>query len=247
MFDLRDFTLRDLTELGSQLRKSGADAETLEEVASRVVRVLYETLVDARTGERACALVRFFKTHSYGELDHDLREFAGAQLGGNQVATPAMKCLTLLATAGDEPGWNRRSSSVSHRAIPLASEDLLARMPMISNLLSQLGVRVEAMLRQVPDFLVAAESQSFNVFYVPEARGSPLIPDQEAFVRPYGIQSVLGFGGVLSAGDIFSVILFSRIPISRDTAALFRTLALNVKSSVLGFDDDVFVRRSEAR
>ena len=69
MFDLAHFTLRDMTELGSVLRKLDQGAQSMEEVANRVVRHLYQHLGDADTGAHSCALVRFFKTHAYGGLD----------------------------------------------------------------------------------------------------------------------------------------------------------------------------------
>ena len=54
-------------------------------------------------------------------------------------------------------------------------------------------------------------------------------------MRPYGVKSALGFGGMLPSGGLFAVILFSRAPISRETAALFQTVALNAKLAVLPF------------
>ena len=50
MFDLANFTLRDITELGSVLRKAGDGARSMEEVANRVVRRLYNDLGDPETG-----------------------------------------------------------------------------------------------------------------------------------------------------------------------------------------------------
>jgi hypothetical protein len=108
--------------------------------------------------------------------------------------------------------------------------------------LQQLGVEVEVLLDPSSGLLVESGPSSFNVFYVPEASQSPYIPDQEDFVKPAGIRSVLGFGGMLPRGDIFAVILFSKVPIPRETAELFRTLALNVKMAALPFDDAVFAR-----
>jgi hypothetical protein len=244
MFDLAAFTLRDMTEVGAVLRKAGAGAASMEEVANRVVRYLHENLVDPRTGESECALVRFFKTHPYGGLDRDLREFAGGLLADAAEPDPEMRCLTLLASAGDRPEWNARGSSVGHRAIPLASEEIVGQAPMISRLLSQLGVRIEALVRRSPELLVEPEPTSFNVFYVPQAKGSSCIPAQAEFVEACGIESVLGFGGMLSSRDIFAVILFSHTPIPRETAELFRTLALNVKVAALDFEEAVFVAQA---
>lgn len=239
MFDLTNFTLRDMTELGSVLRRAGADAASMQGVAERIVRCLYETLVDPASNEPECTLVRFFKTHPYGALDDETRAFARRLLNGEGPASAEMQCLTLLATAGDRPEWNDRSASVSHRAIPLVSREIVARAPMISSLLQQLGIGVEDWIKRRPVLLGTSDVPSFNVFYVPEASTSPNIPDQENFVRPAKIASVLGFGGMLPAGDIFAVILFSKVPIPRETAELFRTLALNVKVAVLPFDEAV--------
>jgi hypothetical protein len=56
-------------------------------------------------------------------------------------------------------------------------------------------------------------------------------------VIPHGIRSVLGFGGVLPSGDLFAMILFSRVRIPREIAELFKTLSLNVKVALLPFVD----------
>jgi len=56
-------------------------------------------------------------------------------------------------------------------------------------------------------------------------------------VTPYGIASVLGFGGMLSNGDIFVAIVFSRVSIPCATAEMFRTIALNLKLSLMDLLD----------
>lgn len=237
MFDLTDFDLRDMSQLGSSLRRLGDGTQSMEAVANRVVRHLYDNLGDA-TGERSCALIRFFKTHPYSALDPGLRDFADGML--HAAPKPGLRCLTLLATAGDESAWNSPQTSVAHRAIPLVGPEILSNAPMISSLLQQLGVELETLLRPESGLMVEAEHSSFNVFFVPDAPGSAHIPHQEDFVRPVGIRSVLGFGGMLPRGDIFAVILFAKVPIPRETAEMFRTLALNVKAAVLPFDGVVF-------
>jgi hypothetical protein len=241
MSDLKKFTLRDMSELGSALRQLGDGARSMEEVARRTAAHLYEELVDGETGERHCALVRFFKTHRYEALEPELRSFA-RQMLDDELPTPGMRCLTLLGTAGDQADWNAKEKSTSHRAIPLVSKEMVSQAPMISSLLQQLGVEVEVLLSANSGLLVEEDQSSFNVFYVPEAGKSRYIPAQEQFVEPAGIRSVLGFGGMLPSGDIFVVILFSKVSIPRETAEQFRTLALNVKTAVLPFDDAVFDR-----
>ncbi|SIO57711.1 PAS domain S-box-containing protein [Singulisphaera sp. GP187] len=234
MFDLARFSLSNMIECGAGLRRLGRNERSMEGAAERIVRHLYDQLVDGRTGARACALVRFFKTHPYSELDAGLQGIALEMLGRPPDA-PALKCLTLLATVGDRPEWSDRERSRGHRAIPLPSEETILRAPMISQLIEQLGLEVGTVLQPDPAVLLDLEQRSFNVFHVPRARGSPFVPAQEEFVAPHGIESVLGFGGVLPGGDLFAVILFSRVPIPRATADLFKPLALSVKLAVLPF------------
>ena len=231
MVSFEHFSLRDMTDCSSCLRKLGDGAETMEAVAEKTVRYLYENFDDGQGG-RACALVRLFKTHRLDELDCELREFALAQLGGYPSA-PEMKCLVLLGTAGVEPQWNHRDRSAGHRAIPLPSPDFVRTFPMISMLFSQFGIEVHELLKPEPSLIMDMAQTSFNVFYVPEAIGSPYVPAQSEFVVPFAIQSVLGFGSVLPRGDLFAVILFSRMHIPRETIELIKPLALSVKVALL--------------
>jgi hypothetical protein len=233
MYDLTNFTLSDMTACGAALRKLSPGARNMEEVARRLVHFLHDNLHDAR-GARVCALVRFFKTHPYEGLDDGLRGFARRILAG-AAPTPGMKCLTLLASAGDQPEWNARQTSAGHQAIPLTSAEMLQRFPMTSQLVKQLGVEVAALLHPDPALLVDQEQKSFNVFHVADAVGSPFVPEQEEFVLRYGVRSVLGFGGVLPDGNLFVVILFARAYIPQETAELFKTLALSAKLAVLPF------------
>jgi hypothetical protein len=234
MYDLLNFALRDMTHCGAALRRLGEGAQTLEEVANRSVRHLYENLTEGPAGRPACALVRFFKTHPYGGLDTTLQARACAHLPG-AAPTPGLRCLTLMATAGDRPEWNDRRASAGHAAIPLPAAELLTSLPMIACLVQQFGLETRAVIDPGPDLLVTAAQATYNVFHVAEARRSPYVPAQADFVEPCGVRSVLGFGGLLPAGQLFAVILFAKVPVSRDTAELFKPLALSVKLAVLPF------------
>jgi hypothetical protein len=50
-----------------------------------------------------------------------------------------MRVLSLLGTAGVRPEWCQRQGSRGHLAIPLLSEDFVAGIPMLANLIQQLG------------------------------------------------------------------------------------------------------------
>jgi len=237
-YDLTNFTIREMSACGKAMRALGEGAASMEETAGRIVRHFHDGLVDA-DGERASVLVRFYKTHPYRGLDGELQDFARSLLGGDPPS-PDMKCLVLLATAGDRGQWNSRRSSRGHMAIPLPSEEAVHQAPMVSNLVSQLGIPLGMVIRPEPELLLDLEQRTYNVFHVPEALGSPYIPAQREFVVPCGIRSVLGFGGLLPCGEMFAVIMFFKVPISKETAALFKALSLSVKMAILPFEGAVF-------
>ncbi|MDQ3950518.1 MAG: hypothetical protein M3282_09230 [Gemmatimonadota bacterium] len=223
----------------TELRRATKDAPTMEEAAQRVCRAFYDELV-APDGSKACALVRCYRTHPYGQLEPELQSFAKAALQG-QTAGPTMRCLTLLGSAGDEPAWNSRRTSVGHQAIPLASAEMIAKAPMIAQLIRQFGLEVADVVQPTTDLVRSLQGKTYGVFHVPEAVGSPYIPAQKDFVLRFGIRSVVGFGGSLPSGDLFAVILFTRVPVSSETADRFRNLALDVKSGFFPYrDTDIF-------
>ncbi len=137
--DLTNFTIREVTECGRVVRAMGAGASSMEEVAGRIVRYLHDTLIDGQTGEPACSLIRFFKTQAYEGLDDELKAFALNMLG-ESTRLPGMKCLTLLGTVGENQEWNSRGTSKGHQAIPLPSEEVVHQIPMVRNLIKQLGL-----------------------------------------------------------------------------------------------------------
>jgi len=246
MYDLTRFTLRDMAECGLALRQFGLGVESMEEASNRIVRYLYENFCTKPIGEKSCALVRLFKTHPYEDLEVELAEYARSMLD-HYPPLPAMKCMTLLATVGEQTEWNSRHTSVGHKAIPLASESVVAQIPMISQLIGQLGLDIKTVINPGPDLLVEIEQRKYNVFYVPEAIGNPYIPAQESFVIPFGIKSVLGFGGLLPSGNLFAIIMFLKVQIPHSTAQMFSTLALNVKTALLRFDrGPVFAQKDES-
>lgn len=235
MYDLARFSDEDMYNCALALRNLDKGSRNIEEVARRIVRYLYENLVDSKTGAPACALARLFMTCPFMELSDDLRMAARDLVGGRNVASNT-KCLTLMATAGEKPEWNARQQSTGHQAIPLLDREFVSRAPMISQLLHQFGLDISTILEPDPEILVDLEQTTFNVFYIPEALGSAYIPAQAEFVIPHQIQSVLGFGGILPSGNLFAIILFTKTPISPEVAELFKWISAYVRISVAALD-----------
>ena len=246
MYDLNNITMVDAAEIGDVLRTLGAGASSMEEVADRTVRYLCSNLGDETTGRRCCVLTRFFKTEPYGNLPPDLQDFTRDALGASSVSQD-MSCLTLLATVGDKAEWNSRAKSARYRVVPLLNEKTIAKIPMMFQLIHQFGIGVDELVNPDPSLVVDMEQKTYNTFHVSDAVGSPYIPAQKEFVIPYGIRSVLGFGGILMSGAFFAIVLFSKTPIPRETAESFKTLAPNIKQAVLPFVGGTVFARSSNR
>lgn len=224
-YDLSALGFPDVVDVAGRIQAASAAAGSLEEAAAGIVGVLRQSFVDPRTGESAFVLARLFLTQEHGALPADIQAVLP-----DDVA-PATRCLTLLATDGDEPAWQDRRSSVAHQAIPLPSPEVLRRAPMVAALIDQLDVHPDDVISGTASDLAITRAD-FDVFYVPEAVGSPLVPAQD-FVNGYGVRSVLGCGGLLPHGDLFALVLFSRAEIPRATAEIFRTFAVSAKLALL--------------
>lgn len=242
MFDVQNFDLREMTECGKVLREIGETSKTMEEVANRITRFFFDEFAIVNSGEKNFALVRFFKTHTYSTLEADLKDFVSKNWK-NITLKEEMKCLVLLATSGELAAWNSRKLSEGHQAIPLPKQGFVEQLPMVAGLIRQLGVKISSLVTIDEELILDSKEKGFGVFYIPDAVGSKFIPDQENFVIPHGVKSVLGFGGMMPSGNIYAVILFSKRFISVDTANLFKPLALAITFSILPFDQNVFDQR----
>jgi hypothetical protein len=234
MYDLTSFGLKEMIQSGKELRQAGTGANSLQQAAGHVADLLYECFSSGESGESCFTLVRCYKTHPLGDLPVAAQNIARSVLD-DANPPPSMRCLVLLASRGDEPEWNSPETSVAHRVIPLPNARVVERAPMIARLIVEMGFEIEDVIHPEPEFLLDSERQPFHVFHVEEAAGSQYVPAQETFVVPYRVRSVVGFGGILPKGELFAVVLFSKVRISREKAALFRTLALNVKLAFLPF------------
>ena len=225
-----------MLRVGIDVRKRIAAERTLEDAARSVCEYLGAELTGPN-GQRACALVRCYKTHPYGDLEPELQAFVRASLGGEEPRA-SMKCLTLMGTVGEEAEWNSRHESKGHKAIPLPSPDIVGQAPMIAQLIREFGLDLSDVVDPGKEVVRDLMGKTYGVFHVAEARGSRFIPAQEDFVLRYGIRSVLGFGGSLTGGDLFAIILFSKVAIPEASADRFRTVALDVKSGFFKFKDE---------
>lgn len=232
MHRLSTMSAPDVADCGACLRGLGDNALSMEDAAKKIVGFLYDDLGHDRAGAKACALIRLYKTHPYRDLGPELQEFAKARLR-NEAITEDMRCLTLLATGGENRQWNSRANSENYQAIPLPSKTFVSGIPMISRLVVQFGLDVRHLIRPDP----AKFAEQYDVFHVADAVGSPYIPAQDNFVIPYGTKSVLGLGALLATGDLFALILFAKVPITPSIAERFTPMAPDIREALAAFTD----------
>ncbi|MDE5081749.1 MAG: ATP-binding protein, partial [Trichodesmium sp. St18_bin1] len=245
MYDLTEFNIRDLSECGFMVRQLGKEAQSMEAASKIIIKYLYDNLVNCQTQERTCVLIRLFKTHSYGKLTPELQKYVQRTLNKTEI-NHDLKCLTLLATAGEKPEWNYRDKSLGHQAIPLVNEEAISKAPMISQLIKQLGVEPGVFIQPDPDLFVYLEEEIYQIFYVADALYSPYIPAKKSFVAPFNIKSVLGSGGLLPSGDTFVVLMFLKAELPKATLDLLRHLTLNIKMAILPFDNhSIFINSGQ--
>ncbi|MBU4262511.1 MAG: hypothetical protein KKC76_11695 [Proteobacteria bacterium] len=240
MYDFLNFTTVDAVRCGREIRSLGSNALSMEEATNEIVHFFYDNFIEKHSETKSCVLVRLFKTHDYTALDDNLKTFA-QKLSDKADNVRDFKCFTLLSTCGVNAEWNSRRNSIGHQAIPLTSISVVEKIPMMRNLIKQMGLEINTVINPDPKIIMDLSQNTFSVFHIPEALGSPYIPAQKEFVIPYKVRSVLGFGGVLPSGNVFVVIVFSKTPIAVETANCFATLALNVKMVILPFEEAVFV------
>ena len=229
MGDLADLGLVDAVACAAAVRAGSAGSSSMEAAAAATVRSLRQLFLDPQTGESQLVLARMFTTERLADLPADLQQVATEALAGD--ASPDLRCLTLLGSDGDLAQWQDRRTSTGHRAIPLPSADAVRTAPMIAALVTELGLDLESVVSGATN-----DQAHFGVFLVENAPGSRRVPDQQ-FIRDHGIASVIGFGAQLPSGQVFAVVLFSRVPVGRDTADLFRIIAVSTQLAMLEFAD----------
>ena len=229
IFNIAEFSLLDMLRCSKGLRQAASHAQTFDAGATAVTGYIYSQFADPVTKEPQCALVRMYKTRRYGDLDPLLQEFARNKLDGMPLGDDT-RVLTLVATTGLKPEWCDPARSVAHKAIPLPSVEIVEQAPMIAALIKALGVDIADIVTPSVSLMPDSEGKTYNVFFVQRALGSAVIPAQTEFVEPYGIKSVIGFGGLLPTGELFALVLFSRVSVPQESAARFRSVALDVKA-----------------
>jgi hypothetical protein len=202
------------------------ECPALDVAAQRFCEAFYGEFPDT-------TLVRVFGTVPFANLGERERRFVGAlstREGEPFALDGGDPVLTLFGTRGIEPEWNDRLASRDHLAIPLASEEFVAEIPMISRLLSQLGFASIRARNGTWQFVSRLADGGDGLFFVGDARtatderGRLIIPAAD-FVDRYGVRTVFGFGGeAASQSMMLAAIVFCRSVLPREEAERFAPL-----------------------
>lgn len=222
---LSSFGYDEARRLADRVVELAQGASSVGAFGQALTQELHGKLLREDNGQPATALVRLFITVPLGELPPELQPLGGTH-------PPETPCLVLVGTDGLEFQWRDRHRSTGHQVIPLADPAAVARAPMIARMMFDLGVAPGLLFNPDPAFLLEADHHPQRVFFVQEALGSPHIPAQEGFIRPYAIRSVVGFGGLPPTGRLSAVLLFCRVPVSREVALQFQFLSMALRRAM---------------
>ena len=222
MINLNTCSEDDVRQFGRYLLNNLRDSmQTFEQVSRACSRAIYDEF-RASDGEPLFALVRVFRSTLYENLPPELQTMAHPD--------EADRWLTLMGTMGVEPAWRDRRQSQNHQVVPV-NETLT---PMFTVAFEQLGIPVLADASQKPDaHNVMSMVRYFHTLHAP---GSPLVPAQDDFVEPYGIESVVGVGGRFLSGATYVALGFSIEPIDEEGAQKFGELAPHLSTLLAIYD-----------
>jgi len=201
--------------------------DTFEDAARFVVQNIFDNFLDS-SNERLFGLVRIFRFGPFADLHPDLQSLA---------ASDDEYWLSLMASMGVEPDWRDRHHSKGHRVIPADSPVTPMLQAAFSNIGLSFGKEIEAggggMEMHAHDRVGYLKH-----FHVPIALDSPYIPDQENFVVPYDIQSVVGIGSPFRDNIAYILLGFSLTPIDGEGAVNFAELNPFVGTLLASYDRD---------
>ncbi len=198
-----------MNEFGRQLLSDyRSSLQTFDQAAQAIVERIHQTFRTPQ-GDSIFALVRIFY----------LARPAHAPNAWRVSADPTDVLLSLAGSYGDEPAWCHPTQSQQHKTVLLSTQ----ATPMMLEAFRQLGIQPRLGAQGEPAQQIM--SADLRRFYVPEALGSPFIPDQKQFVKPYGIRSVVGVGSQFVSGNAYMLISFSKQFIDDQQSLNFTALA----------------------
>ncbi len=246
MYDLTQFSLRDMSEFGLTLRQISKDANNMEDVSNRIIQYIDQNLRDKKTGKKSCALVHFLKTHAYGERPKNSQKYVHGCFESEQL-DPQLKCLTLLSSTGQHPDWNSGDNSKKNLVIPLGNENEISGIDLMSQLIQSWGIDQDIFFNNILEPQINLENVGCTLLNLDQALTNSKFFSENLGLIVSNIQSILGVWGLLPSGHLFIVLMFLKVRVPKETLDLIRPMALNIKTAILPFDSSsVFSRPQQS-
>jgi hypothetical protein len=225
MFNFYDASSNDLMSYAQSFYKrhiQNEQHESLEHLSNTLVKALYDEFRSA-DNERLFGLVRVFRFGTFADLPAELQAMIQSQ---------DQYWLALLATMGIEPAWCDRRRSRGHQVIP--ADDYAT--PMLRAAFQQIGLKIGGELQEGKIQIVKDKDLRLTgYFFVPTAIGSPYVPDQ-AFVKRYGIQSVIGLGAPTLNNSALILLAFARSRFTEKDAEKFGEMSPFLMSALSAYN-----------
>lgn len=210
MYSLKNtLTLDVFNQIKAEVEQKIVGKTHLEQVAQQITHTLYENF------KESMALVRVYVSVPYMQLPMFNQQFVLDLANKTGISTQikaTTPILSLMGTSGIESAWNDRLQSKGHIGIPLVSTDFIGNIPMMAQLLKDLGADIEGMNKGEADFTTNVVANIQGLFFVDDAStkldglGRKVIAAQD-FVEQYGIKAVFGFGGKMTFSQNFMVVV----------------------------------------
>ena len=200
--------------IANQMQSCLKDCRSLEEAAQKYIDKIYKEF------EKSLVLLRMFFSVPYSKLPRLNQKFVTNLVEEKGISfelkndTPV---LSLIGTRGKESEWNEWRKSKGHIGIPLVSAEYIDAIPMVSRLLSDLGLKLNFLKNSDSGLDVDVSGDIAGIFFVENAKeytdskNSKIIPMQD-FVEAFNVYTVFGIGGryMLGSNNIVSIIFFTK-------------------------------------
>ena len=235
---IKNRNLRD--RIQEELRECGH----LQEAAQKCARLLYEEF------QESVVLTRLFVTLPFKDLPARDKVFvtdlAGAK-GITNLLSEKTPVLSLLGTYGLRAEWSNRYQSQGHLGIPLVSTSFVESIPMVSRLMSDMGIGLNWFDEWEPNLVIKSLGRSAGMFYVRDAKTrvdqqNRKIVSAQDFVAAHDIKRVFGLGGSYLNGSFVTMIIFTREIVEQSQAEGFLLLvnAFKIATMSLVMEKTIF-------
>ncbi|MDQ6652012.1 MAG: hypothetical protein M3Y84_04620 [Acidobacteriota bacterium] len=235
MATLNDFSPIETRTFRSRFQEELRGCAHLQEAAQKCARIIYEEF------QESIVLARVFATLSFRDLPSRDKEFITNLANLKRIASllgDKTPVLSLLGTYGARSEWNNRYNSQGHLGIPLVTASFVDSIPMVSRLMSDMGIGLDWFDEWEPHLLVKSFGRTTGVFYVRDAKTrvdqqNRKIVSVQDFVAAEDIRTVFGLGGSYLNGSFLTMIIFTRETVEQPQAERFMSLVNTFKIATM--------------